>query len=198
MKATRNFLSFYIIFICFITFNYPLHAEETSSIMSEQQHQPIIAVIETTQGTFEVTLYPDKAPKAVENFIRLAQNHYYDGIIFHRVIEKFMIQGGDPTGTGTGGQSIWGKNFEDEFDPSLTFNTPGLLAMANRGPNTNGSQFFITVAETPWLNKKHTIFGKVTKGYDVIQKIEKTPKAPGDKPIEPQKILNIKIKNQPQ
>lgn len=151
------------------------------------------AVFETTQGNFEVELYPDKAPKTVENFIKLAQSKYYDGTIFHRVIKAFMIQGGDPQGTGTGGQSIWGKNFQDEFSPSLKFDQPGLLAMANRGPNTNGSQFFITTAPTPWLNNKHTIFGKVVSGYDVVKKIEMTP-TQSDRPVTPQKILKIEIK----
>ncbi|HSX03417.1 MAG TPA: peptidylprolyl isomerase [Rhabdochlamydiaceae bacterium] len=150
-------------------------------------------VIETTQGPIEVTLFPDKAPKAVENFLKLAESHYYDGTIFHRVIKGFMIQGGDPLGNGTGGQSFWGKSFNDEFSPSLTFNRPGLLAMANRGPNTNGSQFFITTAATPWLNNKHTIFGEVTSGMDVVRKIETTPVS-NDRPIQPVKIIKITLK----
>jgi peptidylprolyl isomerase len=150
--------------------------------------------IETTQGTFEVTLFPDVAPKAVENFLKHAQDHYYDGTIFHRVIPGFMIQGGDPAGNGTGGQSIWGKSFEDEFSPSVKFDKPGLLAMANRGPKTNGSQFFITTAPTSWLNQKHTIFGEVTKGYNIVEKIESTKTGPQDKPLEPQKILKISLK----
>lgn len=151
-------------------------------------------VVETTQGSFEVTLYNDVAPKATENFLTHAKNGYYDGTIFHRVIPKFMIQGGDPLGTGTGGQSIWGKNFEDEVSATVRFDKPGLLAMANRGPNTNGSQFFITTAPTPWLNGKHTIFGEVTNGYDVVQKIEATKTGPQDRPLEPQKILKITVK----
>ena len=105
-----------------------------------------------------------------------------------------MIQGGDPTGTGAGGDSIWGKNFADEFSKTVNFNKPGLLAMANRGPNTNGSQFFITTVETPWLNQKHTIFGEVTKGFDVVQKIESTPRDGRDKPNTPQKIIKITLK----
>lgn len=153
-----------------------------------EQH-PIV-VFETTAGSFEVELYPDKAPKTVENFLGLAKSNYYNGTIFHRVIKAFMIQGGDPLGTGTGGQSIWGKSFQDEFSPSLTFDKPGLLAMANRGPNTNGSQFFITTAATPWLNNKHTIFGKVISGYDVVKKIEMTP-TKNDRPVEPIKIVSI-------
>lgn len=151
------------------------------------------ATIETNRGTFEVKLFPDVAPKAVENFITHAKAHYYDGTIFHRVIPGFMIQGGDPLGTGTGGESIWGKPFADEVKLSLQFNKPGLLAMANRGPVTNGSQFFITVAPAPWLNQKHTIFGEVSEGYSVIKKIVAAKTGPGDKPEEPQKIISITI-----
>lgn len=153
-----------------------------------------VVIVETTQGSFELTLFPDVAPKAVENFLKHAQDHYYDGTIFHRVIPGFMIQGGDPAGNGTGGQSIWGKSFEDEFSPSVKFDKPGLLAMANRGPKTNGSQFFITTAPTSWLNQKHTIFGEVTKGYNIVEKIESTKTGPQDKPLEPQKILKISLK----
>lgn len=152
-------------------------------------------VFETTQGNFEVTLKADVAPKACENMIKLADKKYYDGIIFHRVIKDFMIQGGDPTGTGTGGQSAWGKEFEDEYKEGVTFSKKGLLAMANRGPSTNGSQFFITTAETPWLNNRHTIFGEVTKGYDVIEKIEKSKTDPFDKPVEEQKIIKAYVKH---
>lgn len=150
-------------------------------------------IIETTQGPIEIVLFADIAPKTVENFLTHAKDHYYDGVIFHRVIPGFMIQGGDPKGNGTGGESIWGKSFEDEFSPTQKFDKPGKLAMANRGPNTNGSQFFITVAPTTWLNNKHTIFGEVVKGYDVVQKIENTPTGPGDRPKTDQKILSIKV-----
>lgn len=154
---------------------------------------PII-VIETTEGVVEVTLKPNIAPKACENFVKLAEKKYYDGVSFHRVIKDFMIQGGDPKGNGTGGESVWGKPFEDEFSPSAVFSKPGILAMANSGPHTNGSQFFITTAETPWLNHKHTIFGEVTKGYDVIEKIETTEVDRMDRPKKPQKILKMYIK----
>ena len=144
-----------------------------------------VAVIKTNMGTIEIQLFPDKAPKTVENFEGLANKGYYKGVIFHRVIDKFMIQGGDPTGTGRGGESIWGKSFEDEFDPSLKFDEPGILAMANAGPNTNGSQFFITVVPTPWLDGHHTIFGKVIGGMDVVYAISKVPTSkPGDKPLK--------------
>lgn len=160
------------------------------------QEQPI-ALIETNQGTIEVALRPDIAPKAVENFIKHSEKGYYDGVIFHRVIKNFMIQGGDPMGTGIGGVSVWGKPFEDEFSSSVSFAEPGVLAMANAGPRTNGSQFFITTAATPWLNNKHTIFGKVIKGYDVVQKIENAKADARDKPLEEQKIIHITIKNAP-
>jgi peptidylprolyl isomerase len=153
-----------------------------------------IVVMETTQGVIEIELRPDVAPKACENFIKLSQKSYYDGLIFHRVIKGFMLQGGDPTGTGTGGASIWGKTFEDEFSPKLTLDKPLVLAMANRGPATNGSQFFITVAPTPWLNGKHTAFGTVIKGADVVKKIELTPTGAMDKPRQDQKIIKVTIR----
>ena len=148
-----------------------------------------IVTIETNQGSIELKLYPQFAPKACENFVGLAKKGYYDGIIFHRIIPEFMLQCGDPTGTGTGGESIWRKAFGDECTADLQFEKVGLLAMANAGPNTNGSQFFITTAKTPWLNMKHTIFGEVTKGYDVVKKIEGSPTDRSDKPFEEQKIL---------
>lgn len=165
------------------------HAQGSDEMSSSAA--PTVFVFETTQGNFEVTLFSDKTPKTCENFVGLVKKHYYDGTIFHRVIKGFMIQGGDPAGNGTGGESIWGKSFADEFSPSLKFDKPGLLAMANRGPNTNGSQFFITTVPTPWLNQKHTIFGEVTSGYDVVKKIEMTPTGPGDRPVTPQKIIKI-------
>ena len=150
-----------------------------------------VVVFETTEGIFEVTLNPEVAPKTCENFLGLVQKHYYDGTIFHRVIKDFMIQGGDPTGTGAGGESIWGQTFGDEVSATVRFDRPLVLAMANRGPNTNGSQFFITTAPTPWLNQRHTIFGEVTKSPDVVQKIERTKTGPGDRPVTPQKILKV-------
>ena len=151
-------------------------------------------VLETTQGKIEIKMMPKVAPKACENFVRLVEKGYYNGIIFHRVIKDFMIQGGDPGGTGTGGSSIWGKAFEDECSSSAKFDKLGLLAMANSGPCTNGSQFFITTAKTPWLNGKHTIFGEVVSGYDVVQKIESQPTGEGNKPVKTQKIIKAYIK----
>jgi peptidylprolyl isomerase len=142
-------------------------------------------VLETNYGNIELKLFPKKAPLAVENFTKLVQKGYYNGTIFHRVIKGFMIQGGDPTGTGMGGESIWGKEFKNEYAPNLVFDRPYLLAMANRGPNTNGSQFFITVAPTPWLNGGYTIFGEVVKGQAVVDKISNVATSkPGDRPIK--------------
>ncbi len=153
-----------------------------------------IVVLETNQGNIELKLNEEVAPKACENFKGLVKTGYYNGHIFHRVIKNFMIQGGDPTGTGRGGESIWNKPFEDEFSPKALFDKAGILAMANAGKNTNGSQFFITTKPTPWLNGHHTIFGEVVSGYDVVQKIENTKTAPGDKPTEAQKIIKAYIK----
>ena len=130
----------------------------------------IIALMHTNMGDIKIKLFPKEAPRAVENFVTHARNGYYNGIVFHRVIKDFMIQGGDPTATGMGGESIWGENFEDEFDPAL-HNLRGALSMANAGPGTNGSQFFITHVETPWLDGKHTVFGKVITGQDVVNSI---------------------------
>jgi peptidylprolyl isomerase len=156
-----------------------------------------VVVLETTQGKIEIKLMPTAAPKACENFTKLVEKGYYNGIIFHRVIKGFMLQCGDPTGTGRGGTSIWGKPFGDEVNADVTFDKPGLLAMANSGPNTNGSQFFITVAKTPWLNMRHTIFGEVISGYDVVEKIENTPTDGQDKPLTEQKIIKAYVKTTP-
>lgn len=152
------------------------------------------ATIKTNAGDIVVELFPDIAPKAVENFITHAKDGYYDGVIFHRVMRQFMIQGGDPTGTGRGGESIWGKPFEDEFKPNIIFDRAGILAMANRGPNTNGSQFFITTVPTPWLNGRHTIFGEVIDGMDIVKAIENTQTDGRDKPLNEQKIIAIEVK----
>ena len=163
----------------------------------EQLKKKTKVLMETTQGTIELKLFPEAAPKACENFIGLAQKGYYNGLTFHRVIKGFMIQGGDPQGTGAGGESLWGKPFEDEFDKSVRFDKPGKLAMANSGPTTNGSQFFITTVPTEWLNNKHTIFGEVTSGMEVVSKIEAVPTGDQDRPKEPQKILKISVQAAP-
>jgi len=156
-----------------------------------------IVVLETNQGNIEIKLMPEVSPKACENFVKLAEKGYYNGLIFHRVIKGFMIQGGDPTGTGRGGESVWGSSFEDEVTSSVQFDKPGILAMANAGPNTNGSQFFITTAKTPWLNMRHTIFGEVIAGYEVVQKIENIATDPSDRPLSEQKIIRAHIKASP-
>ncbi|KAI9772305.1 MAG: hypothetical protein M1840_001054 [Geoglossum simile] len=149
------------------------------------------AILHTTYGDVHIRLFPEAAPKAVENFVTHSKNGYYNNTIFHRVIRKFMIQCGDPLGDGTGGESIWGKEFEDEFS-TLKHDKPYTVSMANAGPNTNGSQFFITTEKTPWLDRKHTIFGRAVQGLDVIHKIENT-RVYKEKPEEDIKIINISI-----
>ena len=155
-----------------------------------------IAVLETTQGTIELELRSDLAPLAVENFSTHIKNGYYNGLIFHRIIKQFMIQGGDPTGTGRGGASIWGKPFKDEFSHKAIFKKAGILAMANSGANTNGSQFFITTVATPWLNGRHTIFGQIAnkESYKVLKKLEAVKVGYQDKPVQEQKIIKAYIK----
>lgn len=195
--------------------------------MSKQTRAPqqgdTVALMKTTLGEIKILLFPEAAPKAVENFTTHAKNGYYNGIIFHRVIPDFMIQGGDPTGSGRGGESIWGKSFEDEF--SVDFhNIRGALSMANAGPSTNGSQFFIVQAKevdsgllsqmeqladrgfptecvedykalggTPWLDFKHTVFGQVVEGMDVVDTIATVKTGFADKPVEDVVILGIDI-----
>lgn len=177
------------------------------------------ATIKTNLGDVELQLFPEQAPKTVANFVQLAKDGYYDGVIFHRVIPDFMIQGGDPTGTGAGGQSIYGEKFEDEFSPEV-FNIKGALSMANAGPNTNGSQFFIVSNEhvddqmlaqmkdasypeeiieayknggTPWLDFRHTVFGQVINGMDIVQKISKVERDYQDKPNEAVVMETVEI-----
>ena len=161
---------------------------------SEVKKEKSIVVIETNHGNIELKMFPKVAPLAVENFTTHAANGYYDGLIFHRVIKGFMIQGGDPTGTGTGGTSIWDKEFVNEYGKNVVFDKPFLLAMANHGPNTNGSQFFITTKATPWLNGGYTIFGEVVSGQDVVTKIENTKTARADRPVEEQKMIKVYLK----
>ncbi|MBD3791615.1 MAG: peptidylprolyl isomerase [Campylobacterales bacterium] len=162
--------------------------------LQAEEKAPVV-VLETNLGKIELKLYPKVAPKAVENFTTHVKNGYYNGLIFHRIIKDFMIQGGDPTGTGRGGESIWKKDFEDEFAPNVVFDRPFLLAMANRGPKTNGSQFFITTVPTPWLNGKHTIFGEVVAGKEVVSKLENVDVDPRmNRPFFDQKIIKAYIK----
>jgi cyclophilin family peptidyl-prolyl cis-trans isomerase len=148
------------------------------------------AVIETNKGRIVIELYADKAPKTVENFTKLAKQGFYNGIIFHRVIPGFMVQTGDPTGTGRGGP---GYQFADEFGPGLKHDSSGVLSMANAGPNTNGSQFFITLAPTTWLDGKHAIFGKVVEGQNVVDAIGNAPRDPNDKPLSEIKMVSVTI-----
>ncbi len=154
-------------------------------------------ILETTQGTIELELYPDIAPLAVENFTTHIKKGYYNGVAFHRIIKGFMIQGGDPTETGRGGESIWGKAFKDEYK-NKTFNKVGILAMANAGPSTNRSQFFITTAKTPWLNGKHTIFGEVVSStmgsVKKLDNVATSGRRGGDRPLERQEIIKAYIK----
>lgn len=185
MSYTKKFLVMFL-----AIFSISMNAQTTESAVKNNT----VVVLETNLGLVEITLKPDIAPKTCENFIGLINKQYYDGLIFHRIIKNFMIQGGDPTGTGAGGESLFGKSFADEFSPSAKFDKPGLLAMANRGPNTNGSQFFITTAVTPWLNNKHTIFGEVTKGYDIVKKMEAAATGMNDKPLEPIRIVKAYVK----
>jgi len=147
------------------------------------------ATLQTNHGAIDLELYDEDAPKTVENFKKLAQDGFYDGVIFHRVISDFMIQGGDPTGTGSGGP---GYQFEDEFNDHKV--EKGALAMANAGPNTNGSQFFIVTADAcPWLDGKHTVFGRVTSGMDVVSAIEQVETGPGDRPRDDVRIESVSL-----
>ncbi len=149
-----------------------------------------IAKFETSKGDFTIELFEDKAPNTTKNFIDLVNKKFYDGLIFHRVIDGFMIQGGDPKGNGTGGP---GYTIKDEFSPDLKHDSAGIISMANAGPDTGGSQFFITLAPTPWLDKKHAVFGKVTTGLDVVKAIGKVKTGPNDKPAEDVVIKKITI-----
>jgi cyclophilin family peptidyl-prolyl cis-trans isomerase len=149
-----------------------------------------VATFETTMGTFSVELFTDLAPETCQSFIDLAGKKFYDGTIFHRVIDGFMIQGGDPTGTGTGGP---GYVIQDEFGPGLAHDSEGVLSMANAGPNTGGSQFFITLAPTPWLDGHHAIFGRVIEGMETVRAIGKVKTAPGDRPVVKVSIKKLTI-----
>lgn len=194
-----------------MAFSFHAEAKETSkNAAASKTKEPakgkdMIATFETNKGTFKVKLFASQAPKTVENFVGLAEgtkeytdpktgkkakSHFYDGLKFHRVIPNFMIQGGDPLGTGTGGP---GYQFGDEIVSELRHSKPGILSMANAGPGTNGSQFFVTVEATPWLDGKHTVFGEVTEGMDVVMQISKAKTAPGDRPVEDIVIKSLKI-----
>lgn len=178
-----------------------IHNEKPVNIIAKKQAEEkaaresrmaSAATIHTTMGDIFIRMYPQHAPKAVENFTIHARNDYYNGIIFHRVIRKFMIQTGDPLGDGTGGESIWGKEFEDEFTPELRHDKPYMVSMANAGPRTNASQFFVTTERAPWLDDKHTIFGKVVRGIEVVHAIENV-RVWKEKPIDDVKIINVSL-----
>lgn len=193
---------------------------EFPQLSNEVASNEQVATIKTTMGDLKIKLFPGIAPKAVENFVKLAESGYYNGIIFHRVIPDFMIQGGDPTGTGMGGESVWGSSFEDEFSDKA-FNLKGALSMANAGPHTNGSQFFIVSASqtpanmvgqleaagypveiveaykenggTPWLDNRHTVFGHVIEGMDIVDSIQNVKRGPQDKPVNDIVIESIEL-----
>eukprot|EP01095_Lingulamoeba_sp_RSL-Kostka_P018182 TRINITY_DN985_c3_g1_i1.p1 TRINITY_DN985_c3_g1~~TRINITY_DN985_c3_g1_i1.p1 ORF type:complete len:158 (-),score=44.51 TRINITY_DN985_c3_g1_i1:49-522(-) len=150
-------------------------------------------LLETNYGDIIIELYWDHAPKTCHNFYELAKKGYYNDVIFHRIIKNFMIQGGDPTGTGRGGKSIYGSEFEDECTSQLKHVGAGILSMANAGPNTNSSQFFITLAPTPWLDGKHTIFGRVYDGMTVVKRISNVQTSSSDRPLEDVKIINASV-----
>ncbi|KAJ6622875.1 cyclophilin-like protein [Mycena sp. CBHHK59/15] len=150
-------------------------------------------VLETSLGDIQLELYWEHAPRTCKNFAELAKRGYYNGVVFHRIISDFMIQGGDPTGTGRGGTSIYGQKFEDEIHPDLRFTGAGILAMANSGPNTNSSQFFVTLSPTPYLDNKHTIFGRVSSGMRVVQRLGAVAVDNQDRPREDVKIHKARV-----
>ena len=179
----RKIIGFFALLLMTLT----LHA-------ADKQHPQVL--LETTQGPVTLEIREDLAPLAAENFLTHVKDGYYNGITFHRIIKGFMIQGGDPTGTGRGGESIWHKPFKNEYAPNTVFDKPGILAMANAGPNTNGSQFFITTAPAPWLNGGYTIFGYVVKGMENVYKLENVPttgRNGGDRPLEKQTIVKATV-----
>jgi len=203
----------YLVAFVLMTWSFQSHSAEakkninkkTKTESSKKKGLPMFAIFETNKGNIKIKLFADKAPKTVENFVGLAEGTkkftdpktgkettraFYDGLIFHRVIPNFMIQGGCPLGTGTGDP---GYRFADEFDKSLSHDRPGKLSMANAGPGTNGSQFFITVAATPWLDGKHTIFGEVVEGYENVEAISKVKTGMNDKPAEAIVLKHVKI-----
>ncbi len=207
-RPQRNyFKAIWIYIFALLLVGLTVHSEaKDKKAETKKDSKNMIAVFETTKGTFKIKLFTEKAPKTVENFVGLAEGTkewtdpktgqkvkkpFYDGLKFHRVIPNFMIQGGDPMGNGTGGP---GFNFEDEFPAGAPkHDKPGILSMANRGPNTNGSQFFVTVAATPWLDGKHTVFGEVIEGMDVVYDISKARTGPMDRPAEDIIVKSLKI-----
>lgn len=201
----KKILWIYVLAFILTTFSFNSKASEKQA-KDTKKGKDMIAVFETSKGTFKIKLFPEFAPKTVDNFVGLAEGTkewtdpktgnkvkkpFYDGLKFHRVIPNFMLQGGDPLGTGTGGP---GFRFEDEFPKGApTHSKPGILSMANAGPGTNGSQFFVTVAATPWLDGKHTVFGEVVEGLDVVYDISKVKTGPMDRPVEDVIVKTLKI-----
>ncbi|KAH9451430.1 hypothetical protein MJO28_009061 [Puccinia striiformis f. sp. tritici] len=161
--------------------------------MAQHSARQTAVILETSMGVIQLELYWDHAPRTCHNFSELANRGYYNGTVIHRVVADFMAQGGDPTGTGRGGRSIYGDKFEDEIHPELRFTGAGILAMANSGPNSNTSQFFLTLAPTPHLDKKHTIFGRVHEGLKVLERIGAVNVDSEDRPREPVKILKARV-----
>lgn len=207
LPARQNyFKAIWIYIFALLLMGLTFHSEAKDKKATTKDQKNMIAVFETNKGTFKVKLFADKAPKTIENFVGLAEGTkewtdpksgqkvkkpFYDGLKFHRVIPNFMIQGGDPLGNGTGGP---GFRFEDEFPAGAPkHDKPGMLSMANAGPNTNGSQFFVTVAATPWLDGRHTVFGEVIEGMDVVFDISKAKTGPMDRPVEDIVIKKLTI-----
>ena len=188
----KGLLTFFLIFFMAIS---GCNAKDANvTVESSNKKEEVFVVLQTNQGNIKLKMFTDVAPLAVENFVTHVNDGYYNGLIFHRVIKDFMIQGGDPTGTGRGGESIWNKEFVNEHQPNVVFDRPFLLAMANHGPNTNGSQFFITTKATPFLNGGYTIFGEVVSGQESVRKIENTKTLTADRPVKEQKILKAIVK----
>lgn len=190
-------LIYVLIPLLILTIGFGQEKTKKRKAMEQKPASNPVVVMETTMGTIEIEMFAKETPKTVENFIGLARKGYYNGIIFHRIIDNFMIQGGDPTGTGRGGESIWGKPFADEFSPKLKHDGAGSLSMANSGPGTNGSQFFITLVPTPHLDGRHTVFGKVISGLDVVKAIGKVKTTkPNDKPEKDVVMKKVFVKGE--
>ena len=191
MKSLSQWSLVLLVFLSACTTSGPTASPKELSKVPQSDGGDIVKIkIETTLGDIDADLYAKEAPRTVENFVTLAKKNFYNGILFHRVIPGFMVQTGDPTGTGRGGP---GYQFKDEFSTKLRHDQAGVLSMANAGPDTNGSQFFITLAPTPWLDNKHSVFGRVTAGMDVVEKIVKAPRDGQDKPLQDIKMQRVQI-----
>lgn len=173
----------------------PAKGNNLESLLNLGDNEILVAKMETSMGTIDIQLFPKEAPKTVKNFVGLALQKFYNKLTFHRIIDNFMIQGGDPNGDGTGGKSFYGKPFSDEFNKKLRHDDAGILSMANAGPNTNQSQFFITLKATPHLDDRHSVFGKVIDGMDVVKAIGKVPVNPANmhRPLKPVTIKSVTV-----